>query len=495
MIDAIWLTPPIAIARLGSSETPCPNFTWGPTDDGPGGTGKTTLRAAPSVELDANGNPSIVEPADEVIFKEEDGNGTWHFRPVCPYFELHGRWTINGTTSSGPITKLVLEDSGLDLSQVRWQIRLANLKAYEFTLSDGDRLTCEEQIPAGTTTRVRLALTATEGDESSRLLPHGESIPVGEVQVAQPNDELPEIRLRFYPPKGLVYGPTDLLQRIAAEPRPGEWAGFDLPGRLILNPRAAWPNYVLGQRVGPPFIPGDTRKTPGGIHAFFGDLRSTNVSLGLVDDVTDGIIECSVGGLTAVARVAVGPPDFAPDRRHLTSLQDGLADRVDRAGIREADLDELEDLVRDLFERALETSDLMNKDTELDRLHPATQDEEVRLPRATGDRDELALNTIWATRDEIAPTAHRSDALPVSYRGRRKHRRYTALEYLRDRLREDPQLIDTWIRKPLDEFQRFDRRMPPLMRGSHGRAMNITRRQYEMLQRWVEGLRTSGHIG
>lgn len=151
--------------------------------------------------------------------------------------------------------------------------------------------------------------------------------------------------------------------------------------------------------------------------------------------------------------------------------------------------------MRDLFERALETSDLMNKDTELDRLHPVTQNAENRLPRATGDRDELAINTIWATRDETTPTAHRSDTLPVSFRGRRKHRRYTALEYLRDRLREDPQVIDTWIRCPLDEFQRFDRRMPPLMRGSHGQAMNITRRQYEILQRWVEGLRASGEIG
>ncbi|MBG0792342.1 hypothetical protein IYY11_02570 [Methylocystis sp. H62] len=491
MIEEIWLCPPLAVARLGSSPTICDNFEWGPTDRGPGGTGKTTLRALDSLELDANANPSVKPATGEVVFKDRDNNGTWHFRPVCPYFELHGRWTIDGQSDSGPITKGLLAALGIDLSTVTWRVRLANLKAYQFTLSEGDKLECFEEIRGDTHSRVPLALGAPHGPEEQRLLREGASIPIGAVQVARPIDELPELRLRFYAPEGLVYGPSNLLQRIQEHPTPGEWTGFDLPGRLILNPGARWPNYRFQEPIGPPFIPQDGRKTPSGIHAQF---PQSNISLGLVDDVSDGIIECTVSGLTAVSRIAVGPPDFAPDRRHLTSIQDGLADRVDRAGVRNVDLAELDDLVRDLFERALETSDAMNKDAELDRLHRTDQQPSDRLPRSTGERDELPINTIWPTRDENAPTAHRADALPVSSLGQRKHRRYTALEYLRDRLREDPQLISAWIRTPLDENQRFDRRMPPLMRGSHGGPMNITRRQYEMLQRWVEGLRQQGVV-
>ena len=491
VIESVWLAPPIAVARLGSSEVVCGNFEWAPTDVEPGGTGKTTLRAVDGLDLDADGTPRNVPATGEVIFKDQAADGTWRFRPVCPYFELHGRWTHGGETSEGPITKTVLDDLGIEPGLVSWRIRLANLKAYQFTLSEGDRLTCDETVPGDRTDRVPLALAATQGDAATRILPNGVAIPVGAVQVARPTNEFPELRMRFYPPKGLVYGPTDLLERIAAHPNPGEWQGFDLPGRLIVNPSSAWPNYVLGQDVGPPFVPQDGRKTPTGIHAVFSPDRT---SLGLVDDVTDGIVECRIAGLTAVARIAVGPPDFAPDRRHVVSIQDGLADRVDRTGMRTADLAELDDLVRDLFERALETSDMMNKDSELDRRHPVDEPPSFRMPRATGNRDELAVNTIWSTRDEFAPAAHRSDALPVSFKGRRKHRRYVALEYLRDRLREDPQLIDTWIRRPLDRFQAFDRRMPPLMRGSHGRAMNITRRQYDMLQRWVEDLRARGMI-
>jgi hypothetical protein len=96
----------------------------------------------------------------------------------------------------------------------------------------------------------------------------------------------------------------------------------------------AWPNYVFGSSVGLPTIPDDNRKVPSGIHALFGE--STGQSLGLLDDVTDGIINCSIGAKTASARIAVGPPDFQPGRRHPVSIQDGLVDRIDRAAIRPA---------------------------------------------------------------------------------------------------------------------------------------------------------------
>ena len=53
---------------------------------------------------------------------------------------------------------------------------------------------------------------------------------------------------------------------------------------------------------------------------------------------------------------------------------------------------------------------------------------------------------------------------------------------LEDRLREAPDLMDRWLRPPLDPNPFFDRRMPALMRGSDGRPIHLTRRQYELLQ-------------
>ena len=92
--------------------------------------------------------------------------------------------------------------------------------------------------------------------------------------------------------------------------------------------------------------------------------------LGLVDDVSDGLVRCALpGGLEAAARIVVAPPDYAPDRRHVVSLADNLTDREDRAVARENQpaTEELAALMRDLLERAFETSDLMNKDAQNDR--------------------------------------------------------------------------------------------------------------------------------
>jgi hypothetical protein len=75
--------------------------------------------------------------------------------------------------------------------------------------------------------------------------------------------------------------------------------------------------------------------------------------------------------------------------------------------------------------------------------------------------------------------------MPVSQLGQRKHRRYNAIEYLRDRLKEEPDLIEKWLRLPRDNEPLFDRRMPALMRGSDGQPMHLTRRQYQLIRLWA----------
>ncbi|HSK41365.1 MAG TPA: hypothetical protein VK943_16495, partial [Arenibaculum sp.] len=318
------------------------------------------------------------------------------------------------------------------------------------------------------------------------LIPPDRFMPMGAVQVARAGPDVPGgLRLRVYAPAGHVYGPTDLSRR----DMPRGWEGFTLPEREIVNPAAKWATLKIWENVLPPLASADARNNPAGLAAVDGE----GVSLGLIDDVSDGLVSCTIPGLpTACARVAIGPPDFAPDARPIVSLQDGLADRIDRAAARLDTIptSELEALVHDIFERALETSDLMNKDAQSDRAH--RENGEQLLPPPPPGYQDRAHGTLWPRPDAAPagdpPRPSDVDGLPVSAQGRRKHRRLSAVEYLKDRLREEPGYIDTWLRPPVDASPAYDRRMPPLMRNSDRYPLHLTRRQYDLVKRWAAQL-------
>src|SRR5919202_244014 len=98
-IHRIWFYPPLAFARVGSAEQPLDNFLWGPNDNAPRGTGKTTIIPAETLRIDSTGMITSYMPED-IAFKEVV-DGREIFRPVCPWFEVHGRWTIEGQDAEG----------------------------------------------------------------------------------------------------------------------------------------------------------------------------------------------------------------------------------------------------------------------------------------------------------------------------------------------------------------------------------------------------------
>ncbi len=515
MLLSLQILPPLAFARVGRSSTPCPAFSWAATDTSPGGTGKTSLAIEETLEIDAAGVITATRP-NSLDFKDADGA----FRPVCPFFELHGTWELGGNQHSGPITAQVLSDNGLTPGDISWTVALGNLKAFHFTLNEGDRLSASVTISGDDTGRKTLEGQSPTGPGIEPLILPGQSLPMGDVQLARLDDpEFPEVRMRFFPPAGVTYGPTNLAERISAfanlinsnnERVNADWDGFDLPAaRKIVNPASRWASLVLNEEGPPPIGPGDPRNAPGGLSASQIELRGqppnvrgADVSLGLVDDVSDGLISCEVGGLQAFARIAVGPQDYGPMARPFVSLQDGLADRMLRHEVRDdsMDDDELEAIVADIFERALETSDLMNKDAQNDRSRRNNLGSGGDLPAPSPDFEASPRRTLWAssnpgaTGTPVAGQSRQVDAMPVSQQGQRKHRRYNAIEYIRDRLREEPDLIEKWIRLPRDNEPLFDRRMPALMRGSDGQPMHLTRRQYEMIRRWAARQHGGGNV-
>jgi len=515
MLKRIWLTPPLGFGRVGGSPTPSDAFMWGHSDLTPQGSGRTTLALAETINLDRDGIATRVN-SDRIVFRDRQG-----IRPVCPYYELHGTWREGGRDVSQPVTKAVLDKFGIRLRDISWRVHCAQLKAFHYTYDEADRIDAVLQLRGDDTQRHTL-----EGRSPAKarqpLVPKGSFVPLGAVQIARPSLDYPEIRMRFYAPPGLTYGPTNIDERIKRATRklPDniEWRSLKLPAeRKFLNPKSSWATYVLERsKLGPfhgtdqrnyprPFRDNDSRNYPSMLFAFLlvgpNENDAEHHALGLVDDISDGVISCTLKAgsrkLTATARIVVGPPDFGPASRPPISLADNLADRTKRAEARHKSawtLDELRDIAHDIFERAFETSDLINKDYQNWRCRDENLGTLADLGKTSAyDRDDVDA-MLWEdiTADTATVSAGKESPSHLSEGGERKHRRYAAVEYLEMRFRENPGLFEAWIRRPLDPNPYFDKRMPALMRGSDSRPWHLTRRQWELVRLWVDKLRTSG---
>ncbi|HXZ01273.1 MAG TPA: hypothetical protein VEI03_14845 [Stellaceae bacterium] len=455
----LWLLPPLAFARLGSSPVPLDAFFWGPNDERPGGTGKTTIRPAPTLYFRGDGTLFARTPS-AVYFKDQDG-----FRPVCPFFELHGEWEGEGGPVRGPITPEIVPPSRL-----RWRVEVANLKPYNMTLDRGTEIRALIEL-AGDDTEEKPLKGESPPDGPNPLIPRDCHVPLGRVRLNRPDASFPGYRLRFHPGGGFIYGPSDLPERwrrrYTTAPR------LTIPAdRLFLNPKSAWCRWKKTD---------DPRRAPEGQFA----KDEKEVSLGLVDDICDGIITCGVDGLEAHARVVVAPPDFAPDRRPPISLADGLKDRVDRASVSQPryydDMAQVALEIRDLMERAFETMGQMNLDAlcnlfDTNLNHYFAHQANLKYPDGENRLFE-------------EPIATASDPLPLTAQGRQHHHRYISIELFFDFVRKRPDLIEKWIREPMTSNPFYTYQMPPLMRNSTGGPLHLTRRQYQLLLNWSRKIR------
>ena len=461
MIEQLWLYPPMAFARLGGSDEPLECFYWGEDDNSPRGTGKTTIVPGLTLSVDEHGMVSSYIP-QAIRFKDGD-----KFRPVCPFFELHARWRDGtNTVHEGPVTESLLSDERLSLTNLSWEVAVANLKPFHMSQDPDTRIEALLQLPGNNVAKTPLLGMAPTG-AANPLLPHGRHIPLGAVQLTRSNEAFPGLRLRFSPAPGNFYGPTNLKDR---------WAGLNLDDEyLFLNPGSSWCRWQPAAD--------DPRGTPGGQYAQDG----AGVSYGMVDDVCDGIITCrlhigdGVAPLAAMARISVGPPDYAPDRRHLVSLADGLKDRVDRAEVFddsyfvEAALSDRE--IRELMQRIYETAALNNVDVFNQRVNIQENPETA-----------ITLGIPFRPDEFIAfppPPALDQRPLPLTDTAREYHRRFQVMEALLDTVRKHPALLQQRVREPLDRNLFFDNRMPPVMRGPSGDPLTLTRRQYQFLMHWA----------
>jgi hypothetical protein len=175
----------------------------------------------------------------------------------------------------------------------------------------------------------------------------------------------------------------------------------------------------------------------------------------------------------------VGPPDYAPDRRHVVSLADGLKDRVDRADVFDDKYYEGNNLflcdqeLTELMLRIYETAALINIDVFNNRVN-------VEL------NPQIAVNLgiPFRPNEFIAftpPDSVKRRPLPLTDMARQNHTRFRLLVHLK----RNPSVLPRYVREPFDTNPFFDHRMPAVMRGGHGGPLTLTRRQHEFLMRWA----------
>ena len=200
---------------------------------------------------------------------------------------------------------------------------MTNRKAARRTGDDGDSFGATAEARGDNFTPQPLRAASPARSDGTSLVSPDRPIPLGSFQVIRPIAvpdsavDLDVLRIRFTPAAGEVYGPSTAVR--GDDARTGRSYEMVPKANRVLNPASRWLQH---RREDTDPQPSDTYDGA--------ELESTQ-SWGVVDDTCDGTVAVTIvvgkRMLSATARVCVGPPDYAPDRRPFLSLADDLADR------------------------------------------------------------------------------------------------------------------------------------------------------------------------
>jgi hypothetical protein len=430
-IKEIRLLPPLAIGRFGDSAEPMHNY-----DAVIGSaTGFRDLVPADTLIVEPNSG-EILQKLRPASVRFKDGAG--RIKPVCPFLEVWARF--DAETELRPLTLTELGDLGRNPEHLFWDVAFANLKMLRRTGQPGDRV---ESNILGINDHARHRLAGRAPNFKA-----DRSVHFGWVQYIKPSAEFPEIRFRFTPPTGQVYG-WEQDSIISAQN-----AVYDAT-------RGTWPRHSDGA---PPATAPDPRAhrttIPTGIYAH---NRTTGANLGYFDDSSDGIITVTLTTqdgrrLSSFARTSAGPPDFAPDSLPVRSMADELEQLALGPFVADVTIDEVLDIVR----RALETMRLMD-----------TAYWNRRYAGRAFDPTRAAYRTAHDIHTALLATLTTGLAAPADSNERRLA--HASLTRLNEILREYDAVGD--------RSTASRQRMPALMKGADANDLALNRRQRSKLRR------------
>jgi hypothetical protein len=435
------ILPPLAIGRLGSSKVPLEAFelevcTTRPLD-------YRQIVPRRSFVVDAKTGELKAHEPDSIRFKDRDGR----IRPVAPFLEVFAV-TSGSPGKLVPLTVKLLEAEGLSLSAISWTVEVGNIKAYRRTNHIHDKIIARvEDINDH-------APHELQGHCPNFL--KGKYLPLGSVQFIRPNKLFPEIRLRFTPAEGKVYGAS--TKRHTSETQQEDDPIITTDEQLVYDKaKKSWYGYVeLG---------GPKTTNPGSIFAGYDRDDGDHVSWGYLDDECDGMVTVQLDRgkkppLVAYAHIGAGPPAFAPDTLPVRVITDELEQILLGPEVRgPVPIEEAEEIVR----RALETVRHMNTAVmNGNAVDGRTLVASTMVSQDTNDFERL-LAPIMSTSlvDNLAVRALHERVFNGLASG--------AAAWFTEVLRRPEEIGDL-----SDEGRR---KMPALMRNADGRALVLTRRQ------------------
>lgn len=449
-ITDIRILPPVAVGRLGASEKPLEAFDLVSEQGKP--LQYRRIEAKESLSVDPISGEATLYKPDHIRFKDatdlKDTKGT--VRPVAPFLEVFAV-TEDAPDILVPLTTSLLEKAGLDTTHISWNVRVGNIKIFRRTEDPNDQIFAVESD------------IRDHGEHKLEGICHnfldGKKLPLGKVQFIKPTEALPQIRFRFTPASGKVYGASLRRKTSDTTDQPDPVITEDSQVIYDCSPgKGSWRGYLETAAYNPKYT------NPAQIFAGYSDSASNQISWGYLDDECDGYVEvCLEQGdakLYARAHIGAGPPAYAPDTLPVRVVADELEQILlgtDPGA--EVDIDEAEDIIR----RALETVRLMNTtfmngnafEGQLNKVSTMVRQnsydfgrfyEPIMAPDITDNLAILALH-------ERVFTGLATGAAP----------------WFSDVLRR-PEEIGDLSTKAL-------RKMPALMRGADGRSLTLTHRQ------------------
>jgi hypothetical protein len=336
-IKALRILPPIAIGRLGSAADPLVAYEIEADPEHP--LDLFRIKGAKTLVVDRDSGEILDSFVPEVVsFKEEctlDGEPTDRIRPVAPFLEV---WARVADDRWVPLTLDLLAENDLTPAALSWQATVANRKVARRTADENDQVTA--RTPVFSTHQPHPL-----HGQCPNFVDADAFIDLGQVQYIKPTAQYPEIRLRFTPARGKIYGPKldpeELARTYGSDWPDTVWT--PPPEQAVYDPDKGWFKFETDKASGVPQSRSDgdeserleARETwPPSLYAIVPPGPSwlnDNIAVGrgYLDDTCDGVVEVRLtlsdgAVLEAAGRICSGPPAVVPDTVFLRTLADDL---------------------------------------------------------------------------------------------------------------------------------------------------------------------------